>query len=116
MTAERLRTLFGSGINLYAAHLPLDANPVFGNNAELCRLAGLVKRIPYCRYDGVDIGFIGEFEAPVTATELKTRFEKELKCAAQLLGAPDLPCRGKRRWFPAWRRGWTRWNQAAAAG
>ncbi|WP_288593581.1 Nif3-like dinuclear metal center hexameric protein [Victivallis vadensis] len=91
VTAERLRTLFGSGINLYAAHLPLDANPVFGNNAELCRLAGLGKRIPYCRYDGVDIGFIGEFETPVTATELKTRFEKELKCAAQLLGAPDRP-------------------------
>ena len=39
----------------------------------------------------MDIGFIGEFEAPVTATELKTRFEKELKCAAQLLGAPDRP-------------------------
>lgn len=91
VVAERLRPLFMNGINLYAAHLPLDANPVFGNNAELCRLAKLGKRTPYCRYDGVDIGFIGEFEAPVTAAELKARLEKELKCSAQLLGDPERP-------------------------
>ena len=39
VTARRLRTLFNAGISLYAAHLPLDANPVFGNNAELSRRA-----------------------------------------------------------------------------
>ena len=87
--AERMRILFKNDINLYAAHLPLDAHPVFGNNAELCRIAGLVNKVPYCRYDGVDIGFIGEFATSVSAAELKTRFEKELQCTAQLLGTPE---------------------------
>ena len=32
---ERVRRLMAHGINLYAYHLPLDAHPVHGNNAQL---------------------------------------------------------------------------------
>ena len=39
--AERLRPLFVHGIGLAAYHLPLDAHPEVGNNAILCRRAGL---------------------------------------------------------------------------
>jgi len=36
-----VRTLFDAGLNLYAAHLALDAHPEVGNNAELARRLGL---------------------------------------------------------------------------
>ena len=32
---ERVRRLMAHGVNLYAYHLPLDAHPVHGNNAQL---------------------------------------------------------------------------------
>ena len=37
---QRLALLYGSGIALAAYHLPLDADPVFGNNALLARALG----------------------------------------------------------------------------
>ena len=38
MKKRRLQTLLQHDINLYAYHLPLDAHPVLGNNAQLARL------------------------------------------------------------------------------
>lgn len=89
VTARRLRTLFNAGISLYAAHLPLDANPVFGNNAELSRLAGLIETEPYCLYDGVKIGRIGDLPSPRPLPEIAARLERELKTAAQICGEPE---------------------------
>jgi dinuclear metal center YbgI/SA1388 family protein len=38
---ERLQRLLAHDINLYAYHLPLDAHPEFGNNAQLGKVLGL---------------------------------------------------------------------------
>ncbi len=38
---ERLRLLLTHGIHLFAYHLPLDAHPELGNNAQLGRVLGL---------------------------------------------------------------------------
>ena len=38
---ERIRLLLAHDINLFAYHLPLDAHPTLGNNAELGRLLGV---------------------------------------------------------------------------
>ena len=89
ITAARLKCLFHAGISLYAAHLPLDANPVFGNNAELSRLAGLIETDPCCLYDGVMIGRIGEFPSPRPLPEIAARLERELRTTAQICGDPD---------------------------
>ncbi len=37
---QRIETLLANNISLVAYHLPLDAHPTFGNNAELARLMG----------------------------------------------------------------------------
>ncbi|MFK0569466.1 Nif3-like dinuclear metal center hexameric protein [Endozoicomonas sp.] len=37
---RRIEALLANNISLVAYHLPLDAHPVFGNNAELARLMG----------------------------------------------------------------------------
>ncbi|TCV98002.1 type 2 GTP cyclohydrolase I [Biostraticola tofi] len=41
MKRRRLQTLLSNDINLFAWHLPLDAHPVLGNNAQLAQLLGI---------------------------------------------------------------------------
>jgi dinuclear metal center YbgI/SA1388 family protein len=53
-------------IAVYAAHLPLDAHPRFGNNAQLCKALGLSRLSPAFCYHGEVIGFSGTYAKPVT--------------------------------------------------
>ena len=59
INARRFAALFNNGISLYAAHLPLDAHAVLGNNAVLSDMIDLQQREKFFNYDGVDIGFAG---------------------------------------------------------
>ncbi len=61
---KRLKALIESGLNLYVAHLPLDAHPEVGNNVGLLRLLDLEPKGPFGEYKGLSIGFWGEFEEP----------------------------------------------------
>ncbi|WP_297467896.1 Nif3-like dinuclear metal center hexameric protein [Thermococcus sp.] len=61
---KRLKAIIESGINLYVAHLPLDAHPEVGNNVELLKLLGLEPKGPFGDYRGLSIGYWGEFERP----------------------------------------------------
>lgn len=67
---NRLKTLLSNDINLYGYHLPLDAHPVLGNNAQLAhalgiRLIGQVQPlVPY-----------GEFDQPLTGAALQQRIK-----------------------------------------
>lgn len=54
---QRVRRLMAAGVNLWAYHLPLDAHPELGNNAQLGRRLGLVAD---ARFGEQDLGFIGE--------------------------------------------------------
>jgi dinuclear metal center YbgI/SA1388 family protein len=54
---QRLALLLAHDINLFAYHLPLDAQPEFGNNAQLGKRFGLVAR---SRFGDQDLGFLGE--------------------------------------------------------
>ena len=93
VAARRYRELFVRGISLYAAHLPLDAAPGFGNNAVLSRMIGLENMEPFCNYHGMDIGFIGRLPGPKTATELKKVYDADLGGDATLLGDAAKVCR-----------------------
>ncbi len=61
---KRLKALLEIGLNLYAAHLPLDVHPEVGNNVELLRLFNLEPKGPFGEYRGLSIGYWGEFERP----------------------------------------------------
>lgn len=54
---ERLRLLLVHGIHLFAYHLPLDAHPELGNNAQLGRVLGLQAD---GRFGEQDLGFMGQ--------------------------------------------------------
>ena len=53
---QRLGLLLAHDINLLAYHLPLDAHPALGNNAQLARVLGLVAD---ARFGEQDLGFLG---------------------------------------------------------
>src|SRR3954465_7188527 len=52
---QRLALLLAHDINLYAYHLPLDAHPGLGNNAQLGRQLGLQAN---GRFGEQDLGFL----------------------------------------------------------
>lgn len=54
---QRLSLLLAHDINLYAYHLPLDAHPELGNNAQLGARLGLTAD---SRFGEQDLGFLGE--------------------------------------------------------
>jgi dinuclear metal center YbgI/SA1388 family protein len=53
---QRLALLLSHDINLFAYHLPLDAQPEFGNNAQLGRQLGFAAQ---SRFGDQDLGFLG---------------------------------------------------------
>lgn len=53
---RRLKLLLQHDINLFAYHLPLDAHPEFGNNAQLARVLGFS---PNGRFGENDLGWLG---------------------------------------------------------
>lgn len=53
---DRLRLLLSHGIHLFAYHLPLDAHPELGNNAQLARVLGFQVD---GRFGEQDLGFLG---------------------------------------------------------
>ncbi|MDR0375137.1 MAG: Nif3-like dinuclear metal center hexameric protein [Treponema sp.] len=69
----RLKFLLDKNIALYAAHLPLDKHPQYGNNAALARKLGVVNPEPFGSYHGHKIGWKGRLETPLTIEELVLR-------------------------------------------
>ena len=57
---QRLALLLAHDINLFAYHLPLDAHPELGNNAQLALKLGLLAT---GRFGEQDLGFVGERNA-----------------------------------------------------
>ncbi|MES2634549.1 MAG: Nif3-like dinuclear metal center hexameric protein [Pseudomonadota bacterium] len=54
---QRLSLLLAHDINLFAYHLPLDAHPELGNNAQFGQKLGLA---PDARFGEQDLGFVGQ--------------------------------------------------------
>jgi dinuclear metal center YbgI/SA1388 family protein len=85
---RRIAHLLEKEVNLLAYHLPLDAHPELGNNAQLARRLGLNA---LGRFGEQEIGWHGELQQPVTLA----RFGEQI--AAQLQRTPLLIGDGERR-------------------
>ena len=72
---QRLAKLLAHDINLYAYHLPLDAHPELGNNAQLGKLLGFA---PTGRFGEQDIGWLGTCSF-ASGAELAQHLELKLK-------------------------------------
>jgi dinuclear metal center YbgI/SA1388 family protein len=75
---ERLAFLLEHDLNLYAAHLPLDAHHQVGNNWGLARLLGLDELVPFGTWRGRTLGVAGAFPTPLGLRELADLIERTL--------------------------------------
>ncbi|PPE65819.1 Nif3-like dinuclear metal center hexameric protein [Caldimonas caldifontis] len=87
---RRLQRLLAQEINLYAYHLPLDAHPEWGNNAQL----GLkLKLTPDGRFGDQDLGFLGAPAQPLTVAALTALLQYRLGRAPVVVEGDGRPIR-----------------------
>lgn len=79
----RLARLLSAEMNLFAYHLPLDAHPTLGNNAQLGTRLGLVAEASFGEQD---LGRVAAIEEPLTAASFAARVGVALGREPLLLG------------------------------
>lgn len=67
---HRIKFLLENDIALIAAHLPLDAHPLLGNNATMGALLGLMHPQPFGIYRGLPIGCYGKLPQAASVEEI----------------------------------------------
>lgn len=80
---RKIERLIRAGVAVYASHLPLDAHPEVGNNAELARLLGLVVTDRWGEVYGTPVGVRGTLAAP--RGDLAAQVGRVLCCEPRLL-------------------------------
>ena len=71
---ELLQMLVENNLAIYSSHLPLDAHPTLGNNAQLCAALGLRNLKPFFASHGQSIGF--KSQTTVSRNELAAKLER----------------------------------------
>ena len=66
----RVKTMLDNNLALFACHLPLDAHPVLGNNAQMAQALDLDEVSEFCSYHGKNIGFKGSLPVDMTVEEI----------------------------------------------
>ena len=80
---ELLRLLVENNLAVYSSHLPLDAHPRLGNNAQLCAALDLKKLKPFFFSHGRFIGFQARQQIP--RADLARRLERATGAKPRIL-------------------------------
>lgn len=70
---ELLKLCVENDLAIYSSHLPLDAHPKLGNNAQLCGTLGLKNLKPFFETHGQKIGF--QSRQKISRTDLAKKLE-----------------------------------------
>lgn len=70
---KKIKLLIDNKIDLYAAHLPLDANMNVGNNIEIAKALNLINIDNSIEYKGYKLGIIGDLEMSLSLDEISTK-------------------------------------------
>lgn len=81
---ERVRTFMRNGINLFAAHLPLDAHTEVGNNAVLGQMFGLQDVVWWGNMKGTPLGVCGDV-SPILLKDLEAKVNDKLSTQSRVL-------------------------------
>lgn len=74
--AQRLRIALTADLNLYAAHIPLDAHSEVGNNAVIASALSLQNTQPFGDWMGHKIGLAGELPRELSLQDFADRVQK----------------------------------------
>jgi dinuclear metal center YbgI/SA1388 family protein len=88
---EVLRLLLENNLAVYSSHLPLDAHPRLGNNAQLCAALGLKKLGRFFEDHGQPIGF--QANAKIPRAELADCLQRATGTKPRLLSGGPAVCR-----------------------
>jgi len=80
---QRIAHLLNREINLLAYHLPLDAHPELGNNAQLAKRLGISVQ---GHFGEQDIANYGVLEQPLNLQQLANKIEQTLRRTPQVIG------------------------------
>lgn len=83
---RRLRLLIANELSLFAYHLPLDAHPGLGNNAQLGARMGWIGD---ARFGADDLGWLATLPMPITLAHFAAQVEQTLGRTPLVLGAPE---------------------------
>lgn len=78
MKYNRIKSLMDHGINLFAYHLPLDAHPELGNNAQLAKRLGITISGGLDPAESRPIGNVGELDHPQSVAAFSLSIERAL--------------------------------------
>lgn len=88
MKKRRIKALLDNDISLLGYHLPLDAHPELGNNAQLAKRLGFIR-------DGAmnaeGVGDYGHLEQALTVSELSQLMQQNLQRVPTVVVAGDHP-------------------------
>jgi dinuclear metal center YbgI/SA1388 family protein len=87
---ELLRLLTENNLAIYSSHLPLDAHPKLGNNAQLCAALGLKNLKPFFLTHGQTIGF--KSQTKISRNELGTKLERATGVKPKMIPAGKNIC------------------------
>lgn len=90
---RKIQRLLQANLNLYAAHLALDAHPEVGNNAELARLLELSVESWFCNVKGTDIGVVALAPDGTTVEGLAAALKARLGSEPRVLAHGPAPVR-----------------------
>lgn len=88
---ELLRLLIENNLAVYSSHLPLDAHPKLGNNAQLAAALGFKKLHPFFPSHGQPIGL--QTAANITRDELAKRLARATGSKPKLISGGAKLCR-----------------------
>lgn len=85
---KRIAALLKQDVSLIAYHLPLDAHPIFGNNAQLVQKLGVKLESPEKR-EVTDIIFVGNLVEAMPVRDFVARVTDVLQRAPLYIADPD---------------------------
>lgn len=88
---ELLRLLVENNLAIYSSHLPLDAHPKLGNNAQLCAALGLKNLKPFFESHGQTIGF--KSQTKISRADLARRLERATGAKPKLIPGGKPVCK-----------------------
>ena len=88
---ELLRLLMENNLAVYSSHLPLDAHPRLGNNAQLCAALGLKNLRPFFVSHGQTIGF--QTRAKISRAELAAKLARATGAKPRIIPGGGKICR-----------------------
>ncbi|MBN2103177.1 Nif3-like dinuclear metal center hexameric protein [bacterium] len=81
---QRIRLMIVNDIALYAAHLPLDVHPEFGNNVQIREITKWPATVNFGEFQGMPLGTAVTFDPPRALNKIVDDLRRSLKVEPQV--------------------------------